>query len=119
MASHYQEPFFKGQDYLFGKELPNDVSHISQHLLSQWAAKKFMLCQLHSLQATMKATLINLCRDSFMPFVATTLQITDQRKHASLCALCLCQMMCHLRKGERKMHSAINPEFNSKEPVEW
>ena len=48
----------------FSKGLPNEVSCIAPHLLSQRAIEEFVLHQ-----ATMKGTLINLCQDLGMPFV--------------------------------------------------
>ena len=93
MALHNRNKTTRAKITSFGKELANDVSHIASHLLSQWANVKSMLHRLHKLRATMKATLINLCRDSSMPFIATALRITNQRKNASFCALCLCQLI--------------------------
>ena len=86
----------------FGKGLPNDVSCIMPHLLSQWPIEKSMLHQLHRLRATMKATLIHLCRHHLHhSFIATAVWRTDQRKVASFYVVCLCRMIRHLKEVKR------------------
>ena len=88
---HHWKRFPRSNVTSFDEELPHDVSNITPHLLSKWAAKE---CVLHWLRATMKTTLVNLCR--ILPchsFTATALWITDQRNVAFFCALDLLHVM--------------------------
>ena len=83
------------------KQLPNDVSRIAPHLLSQILIKKFVLHQLHSWWAIMGQLLListKICpRHSF---VANALWMTNQRKVVSFHTLCVYQVILQFTKVE-------------------
>ena len=68
-ALHHRKRFPRAKVTPFSKELPNGVSRIAPHLLSQWTIEAFVLHWLHNWGATIGATLVNLYQDSSTSFV--------------------------------------------------
>ena len=88
MALHHWNIFPKAKVTSFGKELPHYVSNIMPHLLSHWATQEHVLQRFHILRATMRTTLIDLCRDTPMPFVHCN-RLMDSWPNDNCLHLCL------------------------------
>ena len=80
---HHWKIFPRAKVASFSKELPNDVSCIAPHLLSQCTIEEYVLHRLHNWGATIGATLVNLYQDMFTSFVDCHYLMND-------CHLLLC-----------------------------